>query len=624
MLVYKSNLGGFLRDVDSNQIDNIIKDTYLARVGSKVSPSEIRSWKNSLEAMSRIVGMRGTKIPETAGVAIEYHIPATSKRVDFLLSGFDQNKKPTISIIELKQWETASKTTLDGLVETFLGGAVRKISHPSYQAWSYATLLENFNEHVYQKQITLRPCAYLHNYRKNTEDIKDKCYDTYIDLAPIFLEKDASLFRSYLESLFVEGDEGTTIEEIEASPIRPSKPLANSILSMLEGNSEFIMIDEQKIVYEEVINFVRNQTGDARRVFIIEGGPGTGKSVVAINLLAKLTGEEQNVRYVSKNSAPREVYSSKLRKGGKTGSAVKLLFSGSGSFVDSRPMEYDALVVDEAHRLNLMSGLYKNLGENQIKEIIHSAKTSIFFLDEDQRVTLFDYGSKEEIERCAKLLKADVHYGKLESQFRCSGSDGYLAWLDDVLGIRKTANYDLSGSSYDFRVYNDPNDLFQILFEKNKERNSARLVAGYCWDWKSKRDQNTMDIEIPEFQFAKQWNLASDGSLWMIQPESFEQIGCIHTCQGLELDYIGVIIGKDLIYRDGQIQSDFNARSKMDQSIKGSKKLMLENPDEGKITLDRIIKNTYRTLMTRGMKGCYVYCVDSDLSNYLKSRVGNC
>lgn len=622
MLVYKSNLSGFLRDIDSNQIDNIIKDTYLARVGSRVSPSEIRSWKNSLEAMSRIVGMRGTKIPETTGVAIEYHIPATSKRVDFLLSGFDQKKKPIVSIIELKQWETASKTDLDGLVETYIGGAIRKTSHPSYQVWTYATLLSNFNEYVYENNIKLNPCSYLHNYFKNTEDINDIRYKTYIDQAPIFLEKDAPLFRNFLESLFYEGDECETINKIEASQIRPSKQLANSIVSMLEGNSEFVMIDEQKIVFEEAMNFVRNHLGNKRKVFIVEGGPGTGKSVVAINLLAKLTGEERNVRYVSKNSAPREVYSSKLRGKGKTGSAVKFMFTGSGSFIDSKPKEYDALIVDEAHRLNLMSGLYRNLGENQIKEIIHSAQTSIFFLDEDQRVTLYDCGSKEEIESCAKQLNADVYYGKLESQFRCSGSNGYLAWLDEVLEIRPTANKDLSDISYDFRVYDDPNDLYQILGEKNKEKNSARLVAGYCWDWISKKDQKAMDIQIPEYQFNKQWNLAADGSLWIIQPESFEQVGCIHTCQGLELDYIGVIIGKDLVFRNGKIQSDFNERSRMDQSIKGSKKMMLENPNEGKVILDRIIKNTYRTLMTRGMKGCYVYCVDRHLASYLKSRIG--
>ena len=211
----------------------------------------------------------------------------------------------------------------------------------------------------------------------------------------------------------------------------------------------------------------------------------------------------------------------------------------------------------------------------------------------------------------------------MSSQFRCAGSDGYLAWLDQILQIRETANYDIKEVGYDFQVVTSPIELRDIIFEKNKENNKARLVAGYCWDWKSKNDKNAKDIEIPEYNFAMKWNLAVDGSLWIQMPNSVNEIGCIHTCQGLEVDYIGVIVGKDLIVRDGVVLVDPSKRSKQDQSIKGYKAILLNNPEKAKEITRSIIKNTYRTLMTRGMKGCYVYFEDKLTEQYFISKLNN-
>jgi hypothetical protein len=275
-------------------------------------------------------------------------------------------------------------------------------------------------------------------------------------------------------------------------------------------------------------------------------------------------------------------------------------------------------VVDEAHRLNEKSGMFQNLGENQIKEIIHAAACSVFFIDEDQKVTMKDIGSKDEIKKQAKLLNAEVIEMELSSQFRCNGSDAYLAFLDNLLQIRETANTDLKEINYEFKVCDSPAELQKIIFEKNKEKNSARLVAGYCWDWKSQKDNNAMDIEFPEYKFAMKWNLALDSMLWIMKPNSVNEIGCIHTCQGLELDYVGVIIGEDLIVRNGIVLVDPAKRSRMDSSIKGYKKLFKENPEKAKDLIRKIIKNTYRTLMTRGMKGCYVWSVDKETNEWLK------
>src|SRR5690606_17878057 len=372
-----------------------------------------------------------------------------------------------------------------------------------------------------------------------------------------------------------------------------------------------------KVVYETALSLAEEaQTGD-KQVYIVEGGPGTGKSVVAVNLLVELTKRDQLVQYVTKNAAPRAVYAAKLA-GRLQRTRINNMFKGSGAYVDAEEDCFGTLVVDEAHRLNEKSGLYGNLGQNQIKEIINAARASVFFIDESQRVTFADIGKVNEIADWAHEAGACVTRGALASQFRCNGSDGYLAWLDHVLQLRQTANPDLTGIDYDFRVFDSPTELRERIVAANLANNRSRMVAGYCWDWVSKRQNDLFDIAFPRYDFAARWNLDVDGSLWIMQENSVEQVGCIHTCQGLELDYVGVILGDDLVVRDGCVVTDAGKRSGMDRSVRGYKTLLKRDRATALKTADEIIKNTYRTLMTRGPRGCYVWSVDDETNEYLK------
>ena len=351
---------------------------------------------------------------------------------------------------------------------------------------------------------------------------------------------------------------------------------------------------------------------------IVEGGPGTGKSVVAINLLVRMIEMGLLAKYVSKNAAPREVYQARL-SGSMTKTRYRSLFVGSGTFVNTPNNDLDVLIVDEAHRLREQGGLYGNVGEHQVKEIIFSAKSSIFFIDESQQVTIDDVGSKETIKQFAKQKGAEVIECELPSQFRCNGSDGYIAWLDDVLGIRDTANKTLSQQQFEFVVFDDPIALHEAIVARNGQ-NKARVVAGYCWPWVTKKKESTgYDIVIGDYK--RRWNLDVDGSLWIMQPNSIQEVGCIHTCQGLELQYVGVIIGPDWIVRDGQVLTQPDQRAKQDKTIFGWKTRLKQNPKETTRQLDLIIKNTYRTLMTRGMKGCYVFSQDEETRAYLRQRL---
>ncbi len=620
MLIYQGTKNDFMHSMNHDTLAAQIEDLIHDKMHKRTSKSEYRSWENSMQYMYKV--LNDNEIPCDSGVAIEYNIPQTAKRVDFIISGYNQDKNGSAIIIELKQWEEINLVDgNDGLVETYVGGGVRKVVHPSYQAWSYSTMIKDYNSNVQSNDISLMPCAYLHNYKRKANDaIDNPIYKEYLELAPVFANGDIDELRKFIKKSIRHGDNKELLYLIEKGRIQPSKSLQDSLASMIEGNKEFIMLDEQKVIYEEILaTSIKCKEDGKKRVHIVKGGPGTGKSVVAINLLVELTRNDQFCQYVSKNSAPRNIYASKLA-GSMKKTRIFNMFKGSGNYTESPLNVTDTLIVDEAHRLNEKSGMFSNLGENQIKEIIHASKCSVFFIDEYQKIHIKDIGSVEQIKEWAKKANAEIFENELLSQFRCNGSDGYLAWIDNVLGIRETANYNLEGIDYDFRVMDNPAEMRDTIIKLNDTSNRARILAGYCWEWPKKEQNNPEYTDIIIGDFKMSWNLGNT-STFAIDPDSVHEAGCIHTSQGLDFDYVGVIIGRDLKYVDGNVITDYSARAKSDSTIKGLKTIAKNDPDKANKKADEIIRNTYRTLMTRGVKGCYVYCEDEGLREYFKKMI---
>lgn len=624
MIIYSNTKGGFVDDVRNGIIAKKITEEFNKHNIKHNNDAEYRAWTNSLVHMRN--ALDDFEISDECSVAIEYQIPLTAKRVDFLIGGVDELNNNNIVVIELKQWENSSVTSRPDIVTAFTGGANRTVCHPSYQAYSYAKIIENFNEDVYTNNISLIPCAFLHNYKEeNRSNIDNDLYAEAISYAPIFLAEDVGKLRNFIKKYVKKKDSIDLLMKIENGKLKPAKALQDSLASMLRGNEEFYLIDEQKVAYETINKLILNSLKESNKVnglnqkytIIIEGGPGTGKSVVAIKLLCYLIRKGFSANYVTKNSAPREVYFEKLKQDKQKLNYIKTLFKGSGSFIDVPNNYFDCLIADEAHRLNAKSGMFKNLGENQIKEIIHASKVSVFFIDEDQIVTTSDIGSVDLIKKLAEEEGSIIYHGEdynLVSQFRCNGSDGYLAFLDNLLGIKETANYTFD-IDYDIRLFNNPT-LMKEELEKKNYNNKARILAGYCYNWITKNDcfSEVYDI-ILENNFKAKWNF-SNTTTWAIDKNSFDQVGCIHTSQGLEFDYCGVIIGKDLYFSEGEVRSNYLARAKTDTSLKGIKKT------KNYALADRIIRNTYRTLLSRGQKGCYIYTEDKELLCYM-SRVLN-
>ena len=618
MIVYENTLNNFINDVIMNEISDkilsIMKDKHL----SGGSSSEINSWNNSLHFMKDVLDT--PDIPRECNVAIEYNIPQTSKRVDFMIVGKDEYDKDHIVIVELKQWSKVSK--IDDISKHSIMSDLRgnePTAHPSYQAYSYKTLLLNYCEKLDLSNEQLNPCAYLHNMNESyREIIEDEIYGEWIEEAPAFLKNDVLKLRKFISQYIkAKSSDGELLYKIDFGRIKPQKSLQDSLDSMLSGNEEFKMIDDQVVAFDVIMKAIYNAQNDNKKhVVIVTGGPGTGKSVLAINILARsIIDLGLNASYITKNMAPRKCYEKLLSKGNaKKALNLKMAIKSPHSLPYIPNNGIDVGIFDEAHRMQKMPYMYK--GSDMLEDAIKASRVSIFFVDEDQRITVNDCYSVQYIKEYAKRLGAVLDTPEpfeLVSQFRCNGSDGYIAFINDLLNIKETANKTFDLSDFDIKVFDDANIMRNELKIKNSINNKSRIVAGYCYDWNVKNKRGEWDIILPN-GFKAIWNLEND-DIWAINANSFEEVGCIHTCQGMEFDYVGVIIGRDLLYNGNKVITNKYAISKDDKT---SKIRICRNEE----LADRLIKNTYKVLLTRGQKGCYIYCEDKNLSEYIKKRIG--
>ena len=564
-------------------------------------------------------------------VAIEYHVSAAGRfRVDVLLSGND-GKTDNGLIIELKAWADARAAGPEDMVWAPVGGG-KITQHPSAQALGYKGLILNFNEDVRQAAISLHAAAYLFNLnRRKPEPLEDPKYKDLLKDSRLFLANDSQELKKYLETVVPLKPKRDVMFLIENGKMRPSDELIGRVSSMLDGNPEFFLINEQyeafQIVRHEILT-KKNLT--KRHVFIIEGGPGTGKSVIAIRLLSEILKEKRAGFFVAPNAAFRKTLIEQLSRGNRGyREDGRQLLNSSWTFHDvdyRKDRQFEVLIIDEAHRLK-GKGAFQYKGNSMVEDMVRAARVSVFFIDEGQTVSWNDIGSVAAIRKAAKKFNAEMQEPLGSAQFRCNGSTGYLNWLDQVLQVGGTGAAAGWDNEYDFRVFERAEDLYAALRAKNAA-NKARLIAGYSWDWPKQgrgRGAGTKHVAADELKLP--WNF--DGENWATSPDGIGQVGCIHTCQGLEFDWLGVLIGGDLSLKDGKVVGIPEMRAKTDSSLKGWKSDLLAAKGKSaaeKAILDRvqeIIKGTYKTLLTRGRKGCFVWCEDTDLSAYLQEHLTN-
>jgi hypothetical protein len=599
--------------VDSNKHISEIEKAFRERLGRSIPPAILGSLQNSLPAMERVIRRAG--IADDCGVLVEYKIPLTNFSIDFVVAGQDIDGKKNFVIVELKQWQQATIADGDGLVESFTGGAKRVVTHPSYQSMRYKDFIGDFNETVYGGSVQAYSCAYLHNYpEKEPEPLLNDKYLKVIEKSPVYFRDDQSKLEEFIAKYVKCGKGMDILYEINNGKIRPSKKLIDHVSSMFAGNQNYILLDEQKVAFETA-RVIANKA--EKSVLIIKGGPGTGKSVISVNLVSALLNDKLNAIFVAPNASFRDTLVKKLTLD-HSAQRVRNVFKGSAAFYDSGENEFDVLIVDEAHRLK-KKGAFMYKGTNQVEDIIKAARTSIFFIDDDQAVRPDDIGTVKELRKVAGEYNIPVHEMELKAQFRCSGAEGYINWLSDVLQIKETANYDgWDKKSFEFKIFDNPNAMREAVNKKAQQGHVARILAGYAWKWSSagegNNDGDIEDVEIPEYDFRMPWNSRKVGTTWAIDDRGIDQVGCIHTSQGLEFDYVGVIVGEDLHFNpEKQLFSTDHDKYK---DVTGKKGLR-EKPEE----LNRLVRNIYKVLMTRGMKGCYVYFTDKEVEAYFKKRI---
>jgi DUF2075 family protein len=623
MLIYKDTTASFADLVRRNMLTNQMVETFNNRFGYAPGQSEINSWQNSLTRVRDIIEIASL---DDNIIALEYEVPYNQSRIDCLLFGKGEDQNENVVLIELKQWSSVTALPDEGnFVETYTGGGERVVPHPAQQTKGYHNYVKNFvHEFETDNPLLLFSCSYCHNYTKvDGSGLFDPIYKKIVHDYPVYTKDDVALFADKIKKLLQNGDGFEIFNRFMRSKIKPSLKLLENVSKIVNNDVVFSLLNEQLVAKNLIWSKVRKaDKAKKKSVIIVHGGPGTGKSVIAINILAEAAQRNKKVFYGCKSKP----FTEGLKK--LVGGQGKLLFSNLYRFLPSKMAEneLDLLLIDEAHRIAKTSNFQYTRKEDktdipQVEQLIRCSKTSVFFIDDKQNVLSLEIGNSNLIRESATKYDCNISEVELLTQYRCMGSNDYLLWLESVLGYSDDKRILRKNDIFDFQIFDSPSQLYETLAIKEAEKpNSARMVAGFCWPWSKTLDDSgelIKDVKIDDF--AMPWEThdkikTPKGYVkwfeWAYRPEGFKQVGCIYTAQGFEFDYVGVIIGADLIYDRENDNLSSNIEATRDPTLKRSK----ENFEEH-------MKNIYRTLLSRGMKGCYVYFVDKETEKFFRSRM---
>ena len=646
-VVYNESQNQFIQDVDSYAF----LGKMMAKANDldlKVSSSEQVSWINNAPKIKELLQESGIK---DSYVTFEYLVPYRNSRIDCMIYGSDASDYGNVVHIELKQWSNNSvkpdnvdanfHVKEDGIddedenykVHALTGGSYELKPHPSQQVRGYDNYLTGFIEVLSTKEIGIKGMAYCYNYyrhppRKNTPTVLyDDKYQNLLKEYRTYSKDELREIANEIKEKLCHGNGFSVFNKMMTSSIRNSKKLLEAASKMVEeGNYEyFSLIDEQITAKNSIMDAIKKMERKKKSVIIVKGGPGTGKTVIALSILAELASDKNkqyNIHYATKSKPLLEGVRHQLKPDARP------LFSNVLQFIPANfnSNDLDVLLVDEAHRITLSPNHQYTKPENRtnmtmVDTLINCAKVTVFFIDDKQAIRSQEIGSTAMIRNAASNFGASIYETELYSQFRCNGSDNYLNWLDQIMYNKQITSH-FKSEEFDFKIFDNPQDLYDAIKEQNdKESQTARLCAGFCWPWSDKTDENgDLLKEVKIGSFAMPWETKDTikprpkGYVqwyeWAYKPEGIKQVGCIYTAQGFEFDYIGVIVGKDLRYdkETGVLYTDITATK--DPTLKRSK--------EG---FDDYVRNIYRVLMSRGMKGCYVYFCDNDVAEYFQQMM---
>ncbi|HEX8347725.1 MAG TPA: DUF2075 domain-containing protein [Actinoplanes sp.] len=619
MSAYRVSAAGLLRlATEGSLADRVAEQVRMS--GHGVGPAEQRSWQRSLPVLAQDLADAGLGHIE---VLVEYQLPLTSRRVDAVLAGVDpRTGADTFVVVELKQWSSATTyEDSDTLVDVEHAAGPRL--HPGVQVSNYCEYLTDFLGLLSEHRNQVRGVAYLHN--AVDRDVRDLVDRPVTEQSRMFTKQRRGELLTYLRGSFAAEPGADAADRFLTSTVRPSRHLLSYAARELKERSHFTLLDEQRVAYELVLQAVeRAHSADQKRVVVVSGGPGSGKSVIALSLLGELARRGRPALHAT---GSRSFTQSLRRYAGKGSPRLKSMFMYFNSFMDAGKHDIDVLVCDEAHRIRETSvnrftpKTKRQSGRPQIDELIAAARVPVFLLDEHQVVKPGEMGNVEVISAYARKLNLEVDIVSLHAQFRCGGSEAFERWVLDLLGLGggQPSGWDGDGR-FDLRVASSPEELETFLAAKQRAGETARMSAGYCWPWSDPRPDGTLVDDVRIGSWARPWNVKSDRSVgdapgsafWATDPHGFGQVGCVYTAQGFEYEWSGVVMGPDLVARDGQLVTR-RGESK-DPAFKSRKTVSDEEAD-------LLIRNTYKVLLTRGMRGTVVFSTDAETREFLAGLV---
>ncbi|GDY61558.1 ATP-binding protein [Streptomyces avermitilis] len=597
-----------------------LTEQFVRMHGYRPGPSEVRSWERSIPALTAALNEASLGDVE---VMIEYALPLNSKRADAVLAGLHPaTGEPAYVVVELKQWSQAAPDE-DDPVLCHVDAYAHPVLNPIEQVRRYCEYLVNFNGAVAEHPQRVSGVAYMHNATEfGASGLREIELD---DQGQLFTAERRGEFLDHLRSKLSDKHPGArAADELLAGKTVPSKQLMSVAAQEVQDREQFILLDEQQVAYRTVLNAVRKaKQSDRKEVLIVTGGPGTGKSVIALSLLGELY--RQGVPAL--HATGSQSFTKTMRKvAGARKREVQDLFKYFNSFMTTEKNTLDVLICDEAHRIretsaNRYTPAAHRSGRPQIEELIDVARVPVFLLDEHQVVRPGEMGTVAEIKAAAAKKGFECHVVPLESQFRCGGSDAYLRWVVRLLGLEPGGPVAWDPDDrMQLLVAESPEEMESFLQNRRGQGYGARMSAGYCWTWsKEPKPGDPLPADVVIGDWARPWNLrgeraisgAPPSALWATDPAGFGQVGCVYTAQGFEYDWSGVIIGPDLIWRGDTWVTDRTAS---------------KDPVFKKSTLDsdvdRLIRNTYKVLLTRGMVGTVVYSTDPETRAKLRELVG--
>ena len=622
MHLYSGMSTTFMADTANSRIVDKLVENFKAEYRHKPSDSEIRSWQNSLSRFSQVLQLADLM---DQGIIVEYQMPLTSKRLDVMVAGNDANGQPSSVVVELKQWDDVSPSDIEDCVETFIGGRVRPHLHPSRQAADYQRYLSDTHTAFSTGEVAINACGFLHNLRpQNASAIFDEKFEELVGMVPSYISDGIEDLAGFLVDHVGRGDGAPVLQTILDGRYKPSAGLLKHVAGAIEGEPSFVLRDEQRVSCNDIISKVRAyQLNNEKTVFIIRGGPGTGKSLIAVNLMAELARQGLVVEHATGSRA----FTKTMQK--VVGPRARALFRYFNNYPQADENVIDLIVADEAHRIRVNSNTRftpaaKRSEKPQVDELIHAAKVTAFFIDDKQVVRPGEVGSTELIRDAARRLGARLVEHELEAQFRCNGSDAYVQWVDNTLGLENTAQILWNDAdAFDLNIVDSVEELEAEMRTRVANGESSRLVAGYCWPWSKPLADGTLVSDVQVGEWAMPWNAQPDATklakgipkadFWATDPGGVEQVGCVYTAQGFEFDHVGLIWGTDLAYRArqgwvGQPTASF------DRVVKRSAK-------QSEADFVRMVAHTYRVLLTRGMKSCSIHFLDKETENFVLSRI---